>query len=117
MNREALGAFNQAIAQSLQYDQKIELVKSRGKDWNEDLKQDQMQRVVKRELGSAVTRQPEAPATARDKGERLLTVAYRESRDEMSQLSTLQQNLEKIGLSIDHSRRLDSPTPASWLPS
>lgn len=111
MNREALGAFNQAIAQSLQYDQKIELVKSRGKDWNEDLKQDQMQRVVKRELGSTVTPQPEVPTTAHDKGERLLTVAYRESRDEMSQLSTLQQNLEKVGLSIDHSRKLDSPAP------
>ncbi|TVT36780.1 toprim domain-containing protein [Hymenobacter setariae] len=111
MNREALGAFNQAIAQSLQYDQKIELVKSQGKDWNEDLKQDQMQRVVKRELGSAVTQQPEVPATARDKGERLLTIAYRESRDEMSQLSTLQQNLEKVGLSIDHSRKLDNAAP------
>ncbi|QIL78407.1 toprim domain-containing protein [Hymenobacter sp. HDW8] len=52
MNREALSSFNQAIGQHLQYDQKIELVKSQGKDWNEDLKQDQMQKVVKREIGS-----------------------------------------------------------------
>nr|GFA35360.1 hypothetical protein [Tanacetum cinerariifolium] len=111
MNREALGTFNQAIGRHLQYDKKIELVKSQGKDWNEDLKQDQMRQVVKRELGSDNTPQPEAPAAVPDKGERLLTIAYRESRDEMSQLSTLQQNLERVGLIIDHSRRLESTAP------
>lgn len=111
MNREALGSFNQAIGQNLQYDQKIDLVKSQGKDWNEDLKQDQMQRVVKRELGDVSTPQQGKPAVISEKGERQLTITYRESRDEMSQLSTLQQNLEKVGLSIDHSRRLDSPVP------
>ncbi|TDN39874.1 hypothetical protein A8B98_16925 [Hymenobacter sp. UV11] len=110
MNREALGAFNQAIGQSLQYDQKIELVKSQGKDWNEDLKQEQMQRVVQQELGSVATQQ-QAPAVAGEKGERLVTIEYRESRDEMSQLSTLQQNLEKAGLSIDHSLRLEGAQP------
>ena len=29
----------------------MELVKSQGKDWNQDLEQDQLQRVVQRELG------------------------------------------------------------------
>jgi hypothetical protein len=51
MNREALGAFNQGMTQSLAFDHKIEIVKSRGKDWNQDLKEHRMQQVVKRELG------------------------------------------------------------------
>jgi hypothetical protein len=51
MNREALGAFNQGATQSLTFEHKIEIVKSRGKDWNQDLKQDQMQQVVKRKSG------------------------------------------------------------------
>lgn len=124
MNREALGAFNQAIGQSLQYDQKIELVKSQGKDWNEDLKQDQMQRVVKREIGGVdekqygfgqeswksdpiegvgkITAQHQAQAEAREKGERLLVVKFRESRDQVAQLPTLRENIENAGLSIDH---------------
>lgn len=51
MNRDALAAFNQAAVKHLQFEQKIELVKSRGKDWNQDLKEAQLQAVVKRELG------------------------------------------------------------------
>lgn len=133
MNREALGAFNQAIGQSLQYDQKIELVKSQGKDWNEDLKQDQMQRVVKRELGGVdedqygfgqqhwkndplegvgkITQQHQAQNEAREKGERLLVVGLRESRDTMSQLTDVQQGLEKAGLKVDHSQKLETAVP------
>lgn len=133
MNREALGAFNQAIGQSLQYEQKIELVKSQGKDWNEDLKQDQLQRVVKRELGGVdenqhgfgqqhwksdpiegvgkITQQHQARAEAREKGERLLVVEFRESRDTMSQLNDVQQGLEKAGLKVDHSQKLETAVP------
>ena len=134
MNREALGAFNQGAAQSLAFEHKIEIVKSQGKDWNQDLKEAQMQRVVKRELGPVdedqhgfgmdhwknepvvgvgkIIQQHEAQATARSQGERLLTVEFRESRDEMSQLSTLQHNLAKAGLSIDQSQLLDSSVPS-----
>lgn len=133
MNREALGAFNQGATQSMAFEHKIEIVKSQGKDWNQDLKQDQMQQVVKRELGPVdedqhgfgmdhwknepvegvgkITAQHQAQAEARERGERLLTVEFRESRDEMSQLSTLQQNLEKAGLRIDHSLRLEGAQP------
>lgn len=133
MNREALSAFNQGAIQSLAFEHKIEITKSQGKDWNQDLKEEQMQRVVKRELGPVdedqhgfgmdhwksepvvgvgkITQQHQAQAEARDKGERLLSVEFRESRDEMSQLSSLQQNLEKAGLRVDHSVKLDSATP------
>ena len=59
INREALGAFNQAIGRHLHYDRTIEIAKSQGKDWNEDLKQAQMQRVVRRELGDSGADGPE----------------------------------------------------------
>ena len=133
MNREALAAFNQGATQSLAFEHKIEIVKSQGKDWNQDLKQDQMQQVVKRELGPVdegqhgfgmdhrknepvqgvgkISAQHQAQAEARAKGERLLTVAFRESRDEISQLSSLQQNLEKAGLRIDHSQKMETDVP------
>lgn len=58
MNREALGAFNQDMTQSLAFDHKIEITKSRGKDWNQDLKESQMQQVVKREFGINPSRLP-----------------------------------------------------------
>lgn len=128
LNREALGAFNQAISQNLQYDQKIELVKSQGQDWNHDVKQDQAQRAVKSELDSVGKSQqnpdnyqqndPITGATsttqqqeAREKGERLVIVEFRESRDTMSQLSNVEQNLEKAGLKINHSLRLETDVP------
>ena len=94
MSREALGAFNRGAVESLAFERKIEIVKSQSKDWNQDLKQDQMQRVVKRELGG-VDEHPQglgqrpAQAEARDRGERLLVVEFRESRDQVSQLPTL----------------------------
>lgn len=50
MSRDALQAFNQAAVQHLQFDKKVELVKSRSKDWNQDLKEEQMQQAVAREL-------------------------------------------------------------------
>jgi hypothetical protein len=106
MNREALSAFNQAAVQHLQFEQKIELVKSQGKDWNEDLKQNQMQQVVARELPRVdmqpPTQQPPTPAP----GDRTLVVEFRESRDRMSQLNDVQQSLEKAGLVIPHSLRI-----------
>ena len=133
MNKEALGAFNQGATQSLAFEHKIEIIKSQGKDWNQDLKEQQMQQVVKRELGPVdedqygfgmdhwknepiegvgkIATQHQAQAEAREKGERVLTVDFRESRDEISQLSSLQQNLEKAGLSIDHSLKLEGATP------
>jgi hypothetical protein len=51
MNREALGAFNQAACRCLAFTHKIEIVKSQGKDWNQDVKHVQLQQVVQRELG------------------------------------------------------------------
>ena len=59
MNREALAAFNQAAVQHLQFEQKVELRKAQGKDWNEDVKQARLHAVVRRELGG-----PAQPATA-----------------------------------------------------
>ncbi|GAB3720514.1 hypothetical protein GCM10027594_00500 [Hymenobacter agri] len=127
MNREALGAFNQGASQHLAFEHKVEIVKSQGKDWNQDLKEKQMQQVVKRELGAAavdedqygfgmeywkndpmqgigkIAAQHQAQAEARERGERLLVVEFRESRDQVSQLPILQENIEKAGLSIDHS--------------
>lgn len=135
MNREALSAFNQAAVQHLQFEQKIELVKSHSNDWNQELKDTQMQAVVKRELGPApvnedqygfgqehwkndpvqgvgkITQFQQDTQAARDKGERLLVVEFRESRDEMSQLMAMQQRLEKAGLVVDHSVRLEPLAP------
>ncbi|GAA4379470.1 toprim domain-containing protein [Hymenobacter koreensis] len=51
INRDALGAFNQAAIHSLAFEHQVEIAKSQGKDWNQDLKQDQLQRVVKQQLG------------------------------------------------------------------
>ena len=128
MSRDALSAFNKAAVQHLTFEKKIELVKSQGKDWNQDLKQEQMQQVVARELPKVdekqygfgqehwkndpiqgvgkISQQHEAQPEARQKGERLLMVEYRESRDQVSQLPTLRENLEKAGLTIDHSLSL-----------
>ncbi|GAB3323265.1 toprim domain-containing protein [Hymenobacter humi] len=52
MNRDALGAFNQAASRCLAFTHKIEIVKSQGKDWNQDVKKDQLQQVMQRELGA-----------------------------------------------------------------
>jgi len=131
MSRDALNAFNKAAVQHLTFEKKIELVKSQGKDWNQDLKQDQLQKVVARELPKVdenqqgfgqehwknepiqgvgkISQVHQAQAEARQKGERLLTVQYRERLDQISQLTTLQENLEKAGLKIDHSLRLPKP--------
>jgi hypothetical protein len=51
LSREALGAFNQAARQCLGFEHRVEIVKSQGNDWNQDLKQDQLRQVVKQELG------------------------------------------------------------------
>lgn len=104
MSREALGAFNQAASQTLAFEHRIEIAKSQGKDWNQDLKQVQLQQVVQRELGNAV----EAPVPVRVDGERLLVVEFRESRDAMAQLPALRENIEKVGLTIDHSIKLET---------
>ena len=133
MSREALGSFNQAVSQALAFEHRVELVKSQGKDWNQDLKQDQLQRVVQRELGGIdedqygfgqqhwdnppiegrgkITQQHEAQAQARRQGERLLVVELRESRDAVALLPALRENLERVGLSIDHAVKLESTTP------
>lgn len=130
LNREALGAFNQAASQTLAFEHRVEIVKSQGKDWNQDLKQDQLQRVVRRELGGIdedqygfgqehwdnapvvgqgkIAQQHEAQAAARDHGERLMVVEFRESRDAVAQLPPLRDNLERVGLTIDHSIRLET---------
>lgn len=116
MGRETLGAFNQAALQNLQFEHKIELVKSQGKDWNQDLKQDQMQQVVKRELGGpeqvpqAQNQVPQTRGAATD-AQRVVVVEFRESRNEVSQLQALQANLEKAGLVLDHSKGLDTAVP------
>lgn len=131
LSREALGAFNQAASQALAFGHRVEIVKSQGKDWNQDLKQDQLQRVVQRELGSidedqygfgqehwdnapivgqgTIARQQEAQAEARASGERLLVVEFRESRDALAQLPQLRDNLERVGLTTDHSVGLQTP--------
>ncbi len=133
MSREALGAFNQAASQALAFEHRVELVKSQGKDWNQDLKQDQLQRVVQRELGGVdedqygfgqqhwdnppiegqgkIAQLHEAQAQARRQGERLLVVELRESRDAVALLPTLRDNLEKVGLTIDHALKIQ-PTAA-----
>lgn len=130
MSREALGAFNQAASQALAFEHRIEIVKSQGKDWNQDLKQDQLQRVVQRELGSIdedqygfgqahwdsptvegtskITQQHEVQAQARASGQRLLVVELRESRDAVALLPALRENIEKVGLTIDHAIKLES---------
>lgn len=116
MGRETLGAFNQAAVQSLQFEHKIELVKSQGKDWNQDLKQDQMQQVVKRELDEpkkeplAQSQGPPTQGAATD-SQRVVVVEFRESRNEMSQLQALQANLEKAGLTITSSQKLNTDVP------
>ncbi|MBW3127170.1 toprim domain-containing protein [Hymenobacter profundi] len=53
LSAEALGAFNRAARQCLGFEHRVEIVKSQYKDWNEDLKQDQLQRVVRQQLGEA----------------------------------------------------------------
>lgn len=131
MSREALGAFNQAASQVLAFEHRVEIVKSQGKDWNQDLKQDQLKQVARRELGGLdedqygfgqehwdnapiegpgkITRQHEAQAQARANGERLLVVEFRESRDAVAQLPQLRDNLERVGLTIDHAIKLETP--------
>lgn len=52
LNREALDAFNRAARQSLVFEHRVEIVKSQGKDWNQDVKQAQLQQVLRRELGT-----------------------------------------------------------------
>ncbi|HEX8326115.1 MAG TPA: toprim domain-containing protein [Hymenobacter sp.] len=131
MSREALGAFNQAASRALAFAHRVEIVKSQGKDWNQDLKQDQLQRVVQHELsgidedqygfgqqhwdnpvieGSGKITQQHA-AQARSQGERLLVVELRESRDAVALLPTLRENLERVGLTIDHALKLESNVP------
>ena len=132
MSREALAAFNQAASQELAFEHRVELVKSQGKDWNQDLKQDQLQRVVQRELGGVdedqygfgqqhwdnppiegsgkISQLHEAQAQARSQGERLLVVELRESRDAVALLPTLRENLEKVGFTIDHAVKLEPTT-------
>lgn len=133
MCREALGAFNQAASQALAFEHRVEIVKSQGKDWNQDLKQDQLQRVVQRELGGIdedqygfgqehwdnpvfegsgkITQQHEAQAQARANGERLLVVEVRESRDAVALLPALRENLERVGLTIDHAIKQEPAVP------
>jgi hypothetical protein len=133
MSREALGAFNQAASQALAFEHRVELVKSQGKDWNQDLKQDQLQRVVQRELGGIdedqygfgqqhwdnppiegsgkISQLYEGQAQARSQGERLLVVELRESRDAVALLPALRENLEKVGFTLDHAVKLE-PTAA-----
>ena len=55
LTRDALSAFNQAANQHLAFDHKLELTKSRGKDWNDDLKAQQLKQVAARELGPTPT--------------------------------------------------------------
>ncbi len=102
MSREALGAFNQAASQTLAFEHRVEIVKSQGKDWNQDLKQEQLQRVVQRELGSV------AEAPARTDGERMFVVEFRERRDAVAQLPALRKNIERVGLAINHSIKLET---------
>ncbi len=56
LKREALAAFNRAARHCLAYEHRVEIVKSQGKDWNQDLKQDQLQQVTKHELGTVPLR-------------------------------------------------------------
>ena len=63
MNREALAAFNQAAVHHLQFEQKVELRKAQGKDWNEDVKQVQLHAVVRRELGGPAQPAASQPTT------------------------------------------------------
>ncbi|MDO7848589.1 toprim domain-containing protein [Hymenobacter sp. M29] len=133
MSREALAAFNQAASQALVFEHRVEIVKSQGKDWNQDLKQDQLQRVVQRELGGIdedqygfgqqhwdnppiegqgkIAQLHEAQVQARCQGERLLIVELRESRDAVALLPALREKLEKVGLTIDHAVKLESTAP------
>jgi len=106
MSREALGSFNQAASQTLAFEHRVEIVKSQGKDWNQDLKQAQLQQMVQRELGSI------AEVPARADGEQLLVVEFRESRDAVAQLPALRENIERVGLTIDHSIKLK--TTVAW---
>lgn len=116
MGREALGAFNQAALQSLQFEHKIELVKSQGKDWNQDLKQDQMQQVVKRELGvpeqvpQTQSQMPQVQGAATDP-QRVVVIEFRESRDEMSQERALKDNLVNAGLTITSAQGMSTSVP------
>jgi len=50
LNREALAAFNRAAGQTLAFEHRVEIAKSEGKDWNQDLMQEQLRQVVKRGL-------------------------------------------------------------------
>ena len=133
MSREALGAFNQAASQALAFEHRVELVKSQGKDWNQDLKQDQLQQVARRELGNLdedqygfgqehwdnapiegsgkIMQQHAAQAQARSQGERLLVVALGESRDAAALLPALRENLERVGLTINHAVKVESNVP------
>ena len=52
MNREAVRAFNHAARQCLVFEHRIDIAKSQGKDWNQDLKQGQLPQAVKPELGT-----------------------------------------------------------------
>lgn len=110
MSREALGAFNWAAIQSLNFECRIEIAKSQGKDWNQDLKQEQLQQVVQRELGGPDEGQygfgQPHEAQARVNGERLLVVQLRESRDAVALLPALRDNLERVGFTIDHAIKL-----------
>lgn len=133
MSREALGAFNEAASQTLGFGHRVEIVKSQGKDWNQDLRHDQLQRVVLRELGGIdedqygfgqqhwdnppiedqgkIAQLHEAQAQARRQGERLLVVELRESRDAVALLPALRENLEKVGFTLDHAVKLESSVP------
>ncbi|AIZ65570.1 hypothetical protein PK28_18295 (plasmid) [Hymenobacter sp. DG25B] len=133
MSREALGAFNEAASQTLGFEHRVEIVKSQGKDWNQDLKHDQLQRVVQRELGDIdedqygfgqqhwnnppiegqgkIAQLHEAQVLARNQGERLLVVEFRESRDAVALLPALRENLERVGLTIDHAVKLETNAP------
>jgi hypothetical protein len=130
MSKDALSAFNQAALQHLSFEKKVELVKSHSKDWNQDLKEQQMQQVVAKEFpqreqkaGTAEDNRTVFEAIAwdgklpqetnlqkfqreateaREKGERLVRVDFRDDRREVSQLPSLRDNLEKAGLTIVH---------------
>ncbi|MDF7813937.1 hypothetical protein [Hymenobacter sp. YC55] len=126
VNVAALSSFNQAIVQNLQFSHKIELVKSKGRNWNEDVQQKQLgQQQAKavqadphalnltragkptlEQVDLLTQRQNPILSEAQARGERRLVVEFRESRDQISQLPTLRENLEKVGLIIDHGKSL-----------
>ncbi|WP_170172711.1 toprim domain-containing protein [Hymenobacter rigui] len=132
MHPAALHAFNQAASQTLAFEYRMEIVKSQGKDWNQDLKQDQLQQGVRREFDpldedqhgfgqehwdnptseglGKIAQQHEAQAAARTHGQRQLVLELRESRDAVALLPTLRENLERVGLAIDHATKLEPST-------